>query len=99
MQTPPLPENSKKTIINLNGEICKPENAKKQLEVSLNVSKLTTKSILVGNSMLNSLEKDLNEYSYNVNPLKIRCPKNTDRCKKTDQSLEKTTSKKPSKKQ
>ena len=28
MQTPPLPENSKKTIINLNGEICKPEDAK-----------------------------------------------------------------------
>tara|TARA_B100000683_G_C12479992_1_gene550999 strand:- start:973 stop:1878 length:906 start_codon:yes stop_codon:yes gene_type:complete len=28
MQTPPIPENSKKTIININGEICKPEDAK-----------------------------------------------------------------------
>ena len=28
MQTPPIPENSKKTIININGKICKPEDAK-----------------------------------------------------------------------
>ena len=28
MQTPPIPENIKKTIININGEICKPEDAK-----------------------------------------------------------------------
>ncbi|MEC7181535.1 MAG: aminotransferase class IV, partial [Bdellovibrionota bacterium] len=28
MQTPPIPENLKKTIININGEICKPEDAK-----------------------------------------------------------------------
>tara|TARA_Y100001970_G_C14220383_1_gene852291 strand:+ start:699 stop:1604 length:906 start_codon:yes stop_codon:yes gene_type:complete len=28
MQTPPIPENSKKTIININGEICRPEDAK-----------------------------------------------------------------------
>ena len=28
MQTPPIPENLTKTIININGEICKPEDAK-----------------------------------------------------------------------
>jgi len=28
MQTPPIPENSTKTIININGKICKPEDAK-----------------------------------------------------------------------